>query len=145
MSARRVPGPLSIAPVDDGTPLPAAPPEPSAAPEPAARPPLVEAPEPSREPALPEAPRSVSRRSTSRNRLPRHTPAEYRDAKTMTLHVQVPQPLHTRYGRMIADLKFDEQFKTNLTEVTNALLHEGPSTGSELRELVERWREATEG
>ncbi len=48
-------------------------------------------------------------------------------------------PLLLRYKRLLRDLD-DEGFDSTLTELVHALLHEGPGTPDEARELVRRWR-----
>lgn len=52
--------------------------------------------------------------------------------------VMVPRTLKVRYEDMIADLDFDEDFRTSMREVLDALLAEAPQTLPELLDLAER-------
>lgn len=54
------------------------------------------------------------------------------------LQVNVPVRLHDRYRRIVSSLKLRERQKVEQREWIAALLHEGPQTPSELRDLVER-------
>lgn len=60
-------------------------------------------------------------------------------AGTRQLNVRVLTPLLGRYKRMLRELE-DDGFKTNLTEIVHALLLEGPSEASELRDAVRAYR-----
>jgi hypothetical protein len=63
----------------------------------------------------------------------------HRRAATKPLSVRLMAPLLLRYKRLLRDLD-DEGFDSTLTELVHALLHQGPRTTDEAREVVKRWR-----
>ena len=67
------------------------------------------------------------------------TSALCRRAPTRALSVRLMVPLLQRYKQLLRDLE-DEEFDSTLTELVHALLHAGPTTTQEARELVRRWR-----
>lgn len=90
------------------------------------------------EPAQPATARQAVQRSAGPVRADAH--ARYEGPEVAVLNVRVPYRLKERYDRLLADLRFDERFRATLAEVVCGVLHEGPQTTSEMRELVERWR-----
>lgn len=63
------------------------------------------------------------------------------DERQENYRVMVPRALKERYEDMVADLAFDEDFRTSLREVLDALLGEAPQTVAEARELHDRQSE----
>ena len=63
----------------------------------------------------------------------------YEGAPVRQFNTRLLDPLHRRYSRLVRDLA-NEDFDTSMTEIVHALLHEGPSTPEQARELVRRFR-----
>ena len=72
------------------------------------------------------------------------TPELHRRAATKPLSVRLMAPLLLRYKRLLRDLD-DEGLDATLAELIHALLHEGPGTTDEARELIRRWRRMLDG
>ncbi len=62
-------------------------------------------------------------------------------AGTRQLNVRVLTPLLERHKRLIRELD-DTGFRTNLTEVVQAVLHQVPADPAEVRAAVRVWRRA---
>lgn len=66
-------------------------------------------------------------------------PNPYEGAPSRQFNTRLLVPLHERYGRLVRALK-DEGFDCTVTELVHGLLHEGPTTTRQARDLVRRWR-----
>lgn len=66
--------------------------------------------------------------------------AEYSDRQRTRAHFSLYTPLYDRARFIVYDLDRDMGYRTDVTEIVNALLHFGPKEASEVRELVERFR-----
>lgn len=108
---------------------------------------------PIRVPGFPEPPSnsqppSEPSRSPSRARppapaAPPPTPVPVLDrrAGVRQLNVRVLIPLLQRYQRLLRTLE-DEGFDTSMAELTQALLHHGPETPHDAKQVVRAWRRA---
>ena len=60
-----------------------------------------------------------------------------------SLHVQLNREYHDRYSWLVFELRMsEERFRTDLTEITNALYWAGPRDVDALRQAVMAWRDA---
>lgn len=87
-----------------------------------------------RVPGFPAPPRPPAQPTTALNAIDPH-------AGVRQLNVRVLMPLLAKLRRLIRELD-DAGFRTNLTEVVQAILHRTPDDPTDLRAAVRDWRHA---
>lgn len=66
----------------------------------------------------------------------------YVGARARQFNLRLLDPLKDRYEQLARQLR-DEGVDTSMTELIQALMHEGPHDTGQARELLRRWRQAT--
>jgi hypothetical protein len=92
--------------------------------------------EPIRVPGFPSEETAASSPGESRPQ-----PALSTRAGAKQLNVRILLPLRERYKRLLRDLD-DQGFDTTMSELVQALLHDGPTATDDAKRLIRKWRRA---